>query len=226
MVEIKIARVSGLADWWADPKPSNDCFPSWIKDLRKEKLVDNKLNMSDCLPAIEAMLQGIIIEFPVTMTFEYLGDHPKLGKMIACDHKGYPIIGGHEFSQYKGAEFQDFHVVKVGLPWVIDVPKGYSCLFTAPFNRSGNAEAFCISGVVRCDRYYNMVSIPFAIPLKKKGDVMVIEKGRPFVQIIPLKQEGVKIISSQIDMKNLETTISQINENPGYYKSMAKEQNK
>ena len=226
MVEIKIARVSGLADWWADPKPSNDCFPSWIKDLRKEKLVDNKLNMSDCLPAIEAMLQGIIIEFPVTMTFEYLGDHPKLGKMIACDHKGYPIIGGHEFSQYKGAEFQDFHVVKVGLPWVIEVPKGYSCLFTAPLNRSGNAEAFCISGVVRCDRYYNMVSIPFAIPLKKKGDVMVVEKGRPFVQIIPLKQEGVKIISSQIDMKNLETTISQINENPGYYKSMAREQNK
>ena len=226
MVEIKIARVPGLADWWADPKPSNDCFPSWIKDLRKDKLADDKPNMSDCLPAIEAMLQGIIIEFPATMTFEYLADHPKLGKMIACDHKGYPIIGGHEFSQYKGAEFQDFHVVKVGLPWVIEVPKGYSCLFTAPFNRSGNAEAFCISGVVRCDRYYNMVSIPFAIPLKKKGDVMVIEKGRPFVQIIPLKQEGVKIISSQIDMKNLETTIYQINENPGYYKSMAREQNK
>ena len=226
MVEIKIARVPGLADWWSDPKPSNDCFPSWIKDLRKEKLVDNKLNVSDCLPAIEAMLQGIIIEFPVTMTFEYLGNHPKLGKMIACDHKGYPIIGGHEFSQYKGAEFQDLHVVKVGLPWVIEVPKGYSCLFTAPFNRSGNAEAFCISGVVRCDRYYNMVSIPFAIPLKKKGDVVSVERGRPFVQIIPVKRENVELTFSQIDMKNLETTVNQIDENPGYYKTMAKEQNK
>ena len=226
MVEIKIARVPGLADWWSDPKPSNDCFPSWIKDLRKEKLVDNKLNVSDCLPAIEAMLQGIIIEFPVTMTFEYLGNHPRLGKMIACDYKGYPIIGGHEFSQYKGAEFQDLHVVKVGLPWVIEVPKGYSCLFTAPFNRSGNAEAFCISGVVRCDRYYNMVSVPFAIPLKKKGDVVSVERGRPFVQIIPVKRENVELTFSQIDMKNLETTVNQINENPGYYKTMAKEQNK
>ena len=226
MVEIKIARVPGLADWWSDPKPSNDCFPSWIKDLRKEKLLDNKLNVSDCLPAIEAMLQGIIIEFPVTMTFEYLGNHPKLGKMIACDHKGYPIIGGHEFSQYKGAEFQDLHVVKVGLPWVIEVPKGYSCLFTAPFNRSGNAEAFCISGVVRCDRYYNMVSVPFAIPLKKKGDVVSVERGRPFVQIIPVKREKVELTFSQIDMKNLETTVNQIDENPGYYKTMAKEQNK
>ena len=224
MVEIKIARVPGLADWWADPKPSNDGFPSWIKDLRKEKLVDNKLNMSDCLPAIEAMLQGIIIDFPATMTFGYLGDHPKFGKLITCDHKGYPIIGGHESSQYKGADFQDFHVVKVGLPWVIEAPKGYSCLFTSPFNRSGGNEAFSISGFVRCDSYYNMVSIPFAVPLKKKGDVVIVEKGRPFVQIIPIKRESVEIISSQIDMKNLETTVNQINENPGYYKSLAKEQ--
>ena len=224
MVEIKIARVPGLADWWAEPKPSNECFPPWIKDLRKEKLLDSKLNMSDCLPAIEAMLQGIIIEFPTTMTFEYLGDHPNLGKMIACDHKGYPIIGGHDFSQYKGAEFQGFHVIKVGLPWVIEVPNGYSCLFTSPFNRSGNNEPFCISGFVRCDRYYNMVSIPFALPLKKKGDVVIVEKGRPFVKIIPMKRESVEIISSQIDMKNLETTVNQINENPGYYKSLAKEQ--
>jgi len=201
MVEIKIARVPGLADWWADPRPSNDSFPSWIRDLRKEKLVDNKLNMSDCLPA--------------TMTFEYLGDHPKFGKLITCDHKGYPIIGGHEFSQYKGSDFQDFHVVKVGLPWIIEAPKGYSCLFTSPFNRSGGNEAFSISGFVRCDSYYNMVSIPFAVPLKKKGDIVKVEKGRPFVQIIPMKRESVEIISSQIDMKNLETTVNQINENPG-----------
>ena len=78
MIEMKIARVPGLADWWDDPKLSNDSFPLWMRDLRKEKLLNKKLNMSDCLPAIEAMLQGIIIDFPVTMTFEYLEDHPKL----------------------------------------------------------------------------------------------------------------------------------------------------
>ena len=68
------------------------------------------------------------------------------------------------------------------------------------------------------------MSIPFAVPLKKKGDVVIVEKGRPFVQIIPIKRESVEIISSQINMKNLETTINQINENPEYYKSLAKEQ--
>ena len=71
-----------------------------------------------------------------------------------------------------------------------------------------------------------MVSIPFAIPLKKKGDVVSVERGRPFVQIIPVKRENVELTFSQIDIKNLETTVNQINENPGYYKSIAKEQKK
>ena len=96
--------------------------------------------------------------------------------MIACDHKGYPIIGGHEFSQYKGAEFQDLHVVKVGLPWVIEVPKGTPAFYCA-VQQIRNAEAFCISGVVRCDRYYNMVSVPFAIPLKKKETLFRLRGG-------------------------------------------------
>ena len=224
MIEMKIARVPGLADWWADPKLSNDSFPLWIRDLRKEKLLNKKLNMSDCLPAIEAMLQGIIIDFPVTMTFEYLEDHPKLGKIIVCDHKGYPIIGGHELSQYKGAEFENYHVIKIGLPWIIEVPVGYSCIFTSPFNRSGQHDAFCVSGVVRCDSYYNMVSIPFAIPLRKKGDTISVKEGKPFVQIIPIKRENIEITSSKIDVKSLETTIEEIKNTPGYYKSLTKGQ--
>ena len=38
MVEIKIARVSGLADWWADPKPSNDCFPVMDKGFTEREV--------------------------------------------------------------------------------------------------------------------------------------------------------------------------------------------
>ena len=70
------------------------------------------------------------------------------------------------------------------------------------------------------------MSVPFAIPLKKKGDVVSVERGRPFVQIIPVKRENVELTFSHIDMKNLETTVNQINEYPGYYKSIAKEQKK
>ena len=55
---------------------------------------------------------------------------------------------------------------------------------------------------------------------------MSVERGRPFVQIIPVKRENVELTFSHIDMKNLETTVNQINENPGYYKSIAKEQKK
>ena len=54
------------------------------------------------------MLQGIIIDFPVTMTFEYLEDHPKLGKIIVCDHKGYRINNSgvsHRKQKFKKIRF-------------------------------------------------------------------------------------------------------------------------
>ena len=55
---------------------------------------------------------------------------------------------------------------------------------------------------------------------------MSVERGRPFEQTIPVKRENVESTVSQIDMENLELTVKQINENPEYYKPMAKEQNK
>ena len=66
MVEIKIARVPGsLIGGQSNPQMIASLMD---KGFTKDKLADDKLNMSDCLPAIEAMLQGIIIEFPAAMT--------------------------------------------------------------------------------------------------------------------------------------------------------------
>ena len=69
-----------------------------------------------------------------------------------------------------------------------------------------------------------MVSIPFAIPLRKKGDTISVKEGKPFVQIIPIKRENIEITSSKIDVKSLETTIEEIKNTPGYYKSLTKGQ--
>ena len=72
-----------------------------------------------------------------------LGFNKNIGKLISCSHIGYPVIEGHHDSQYTEAEFQNYHVVKIGLPWIFSVPDGFSCLFTPPFNRQGSEDYFC-----------------------------------------------------------------------------------
>ena len=223
MVEVSIKRVEGLADWWVNPRPASDYFPNWIKELRKAALTSTSLNMSDCLPAIECMLQGIIVEFPRDMTFQYVGTGEKFGKMIKCNHIGYPIIGGHEAKQYKNSEFENYQIIKIGLPWVFTVPKGYSCLFTQPFNRNGKQNAFCLSGAVRSDTYYNMVNIPFAIFLRDEKDSISFKKGDPLVQIIPfLREKKLRLKYELADRGKLTDVIEQIKTNRNFYKDQVK----
>ena len=223
MVEVSIKRVEGLADWWVDPRAASDYFPNWMKDLRKAAQTSNALNMSDCLPAIECMLQGIIVEFPCDMTFEYTGIGENFAKIITCTHIGYPIIGGHESDQYKKSEFENYNIIKIGLPWVFTVPKGYSCLFTQPFNRNGKKDAFCLSGAVRSDTYYNMVNIPFAIHLKNVKDSISFKKGDPLVQIIPfLRETKLRLKYEMADRGKLAEVIENIKTNKNFYKDQVK----
>ncbi len=223
MVEVSIKRVEGLADWWVNPRAASDYFPNWIKELRKAAQISNALNMSDCLPAIECMLKGIIVEFPCDMTFEYVSIGKKFKRMIKCDHVGYPMIGGHEPKQYKNAEFENYHIVKIGLPWVFTVPQGYSCLFTQPFNRNGNKNAFCLSGAVRCDTYYNMVNIPLAIHLENEKDSISFKKGDPLVQVIPyLREKKLRLKYEIADRNKLTEVIEEIKTNKNVYKDQMK----
>ena len=222
MVDVRVQRVPGLADWWPSPQIAADYFPDWMKELKKKKKTTAKLNMSDCLPAIESMLQGIVIGFPCDMTFEYIETSSRYGKIIKCDHVGYPIIGGHESSQYAHSEFKNYHIIKIGLPWIFVVPHGYSCLFTQPFNRNGGQDSFCISGAVQSDTYYNMVNIPFAINLKKEKDTISLRKGDPFVQVVPFLREKVKIIQEKADLNELGTVIEKIEKNTNFYKDQIK----
>ena len=105
------------------------------------------------------------------------------------------------------------------------VPKGYLCLFTQPFNRNAKKNAFCISGVVRSDGYYNTVNIPLAICLKHKKDSITFKKVDPLVQIIPfLRKNKIKLKYEIVDRGTLTEVIDGVKTNKNFYTDQVKTQ--
>ena len=78
--------------------------------------------------------------------------------------------------------------------FVIKTPPGYSCLFTAPLNnRDDRFET--ISGIVDTDIYDNHINFPIILNGDKYPSLeTTIERGTPYVQIIPFKRNDWKIV--------------------------------
>ena len=77
-------------------------------------------------------------------------------------------------------------------PWAIRTPPGWSCLVTAPLNRTNDVVQI-LAGVVDTDRYQAPVNFPF-VTIAGDG-VHTLEKGTPLVQVIPFQRtelEGVR----------------------------------
>jgi hypothetical protein len=72
--------------------------------------------------------------------------------------------------------------------WGIELPKGYSALYSQPFNRF-DLPFLTTSGIIDNDKVDMPGTMPFFI---SKDWVGIIPKGTPFVQIFPFKREDWK----------------------------------
>jgi hypothetical protein len=84
--------------------------------------------------------------------------------------------------------------------WMPELPAGYSCLITHPFNR--NELPFQIfTGIVDSDTFFTseqMSNIPFLLKENFSG---LIKKGTPMYQIIPFKRESWESKDNKHDPK-------------------------
>jgi hypothetical protein len=83
---------------------------------------------------------------------------------------------------------RDYAIPKWTNPWLIKTPKGYSCIFTSPFNRDAPFNIF--DGVVDTDTYDMPVNFPFG--LKDPDFEGLIPAGTPIAQVIPFKRTAWK----------------------------------
>lgn len=109
--------------------------------------------------------------------------------------------------------------------WGIQVPEGYSVLYTHPLNRF-ELPFYTISGIVDNDKVLLPGSMPFFINKEFSG---ILPKGTPIVQMIPFKRDNweseFNIISPNVIVhKNIANSKIYRKPNGGIYKNKIWEQ--
>lgn len=167
-----------------EPQPANKVLPDWYENL-EPKMGDglHESTVRRCMPFLDATTEGWIIPLMGEVAMEVKDDEMNINWNM--DRK---LIGRHNPEQVGGDMFPlDKPVLKFNNYWAIKVPKGYSVLFTSPFNRI-EKRFKVFSGVVDCDQYFNYINFPF-LWLDESNQTTVLNAGTPLVQAIPFKRE-------------------------------------
>ena len=112
--------------------------------------------------------------------------------------------------------------------WAVEVPEGYSVLYTQPFNRF-ELPFLTTSGIIDNDHVHLPGTMPFYIV---KGFTGVIPAGTPYAQLLPFKREDwTSEIDATIDMptmmqKNQENSAKYRQPDGGIYQKQVWERRK
>lgn len=187
-------------NYFKPPQPAKTKIPSWYKNMPNHVNDDNKSGLSlnvnsavnttlkACSPFLDCLTTGYIFELSADVEVRKQVNNTFLVRWRTIED----MVTLHSEDQHPNfptpQEGSSTSVFKWYNPFNIKTPKGYSCLFTHPFNR--NELPFrTLSGVVDTDSYTNCVQFPFQI-LDFEGPFMIIEKGTPLAQIMPFKREN------------------------------------
>jgi len=213
--------VKGLEEI-APVKPSKYFLPQWFKGMNDFVEVDavhekNKPNyfgkkgdtakkhtsgtVKRCPAIVDLITDGFII--PMWSDFLIQRDM----ETFEWDNKNFKYgIEFHSKEQIEGWNLKktDFpEGIKFVNPWRIYTPKGYSVLFMTPTYQF-EKRFTVLPGIVETDSYHH-VNFPSIWHTTKDA---VIERGTPFIQVIPYKRDSWNLEVSQmndLDYKNDET---------------------
>ena len=170
--------------------------PQWYKNIKvhsinKMTVIDDihiKKNVKNCLPFLDSLTTGYCIELWSDVLFTKKEDDenhtfmwhqgPDVCATRNSGEESIPIPLGHSGVEYVWIN-----------PYAIELPPGYSAIFTHPFNRT-DLPFTTLTGIIDADYPLNGGNVPFYIKDNFSG---VIEQGTPIVQIIPFKREDWKI---------------------------------
>jgi hypothetical protein len=194
-----------------EPKPASLFIPDWYKKTPQVK--ESTLTAKRCVPIIDALSAGYMI----TLAADVYWDPSNPQKPYKTNAKE-ELVSSHFASQTDNFEINpsyDPHPYK----WInyhhIKTPKGYSMLFTHPFNRT-DLPFYSFTGIVDTDRHPLITNFPFVIQKDFSG---VIPAGTPIAQGIPIKREDWESVVKDKDKPYRHVDEFNVNTPPfGWYK--------
>jgi len=190
-------RTTPSLAWTAKPAPALKFAPEWFKRLAHyvvptaDEVQAGATVISTakrCSPFQDSLGAGYIIPLPVKVTVS-CSDNGEVSiswGQAMLETAPFQVISRHATEQLKGMGLEEGGVFKFNLPWSVELPEGYSALYTHPLNRP-DLPFQTFSGIVDNDQYMSPVNIPF-IWIGPPG-LYELDAGTPVVQIIPFKRE-------------------------------------
>lgn len=173
------------------PEPSRNFIPDWYKKIpafENNKIEINQFGaanktMKMCVPFSDSFNMGYIQKTWSDIYVESIG-----GNVRYAYSSSQKIMEHREKTDFPIPE--DYYPVEFmwKINWVPQLPKGYSIIYTHPFNRV-DLPFYSLTGIVDSDKfkYESQGNHPFFIKSNFSG---IIPAGTPFIQMIPIKRES------------------------------------
>lgn len=185
------------------PTVASKVLPKWFKDMPKYRNGDknfikrngehHNLTIKNCMPFVDSLTGGYLFLLSSDVFVTQTVHGPEFGwqESTPWSPSNIPIIYSDQSTFIPGmptAPGFDFPNFTWQIGWGITTPRGYSTLFSHPFNRT-ELPFFTFTAIVDTDKHGGNTNINFGV---KTGFEGVIEKGTPIVQVFPFKRDSWK----------------------------------
>jgi hypothetical protein len=210
----KIIKFVSNRSWLSEnsqsvPEPASKKIPKWYKDADRYVVDQNGtpvighdggkiVTWKSCPALYDIMTSGYVYKTPCDVEF-FINDYGVIDARVLDEiykdfiHIRYPMP---QFETPRGYYPNHF---AWWADWAVELPEGYSALYSQPFNRF-DLPFLTTSGIVDNDHVNLPGTMPFFIA---QGWTGVVPAGTPYAQIFPFKREdwSSKIVIE--DPKNL-----------------------
>ncbi len=193
-------EVPGLEEI-APPLPASRCMPSsfdsmplHVKEFNHRDRLDQTSHGAGTLRRCPGVADYMKIGYILPLWADYIIEYDSgRGELNWSSPSPWAKISFHSISQVEGTDLAAAvrpyrGVIKFESPWRVMLPKGYTSLMISPFFDAFTAPYQIVPGVVDHDDFH--VSNVLAVWRLHGSGRLLLRRGTPLAQIIPIKREG------------------------------------